>query len=146
MKNLIVVLLLMIHMNQIEADTVSQFRWLEGTWERMDMKAGRTGLEIWEWQESQLIGKGISMEAGDTTFVENLRIESVDGQFIYQAAVLHNEKPTIFMVVEIRPNYFRCENLNHDFPKVIAYTRTGDKLDAVISGNGKSIAFSFMKK
>jgi hypothetical protein len=126
--------------------TIDQLKWLEGTWTRTNSKAGQSGLEMWKKvSPTELSGRGITMHGSDTAFVEKLRIVARDGNLFYVADVPENQKPVYFRVTEIKQNSFTCENPEHDFPKKIAYCLKGNKLQAIISGNGKSMEFLFEK-
>ncbi len=132
--------------NQATYSTVDHLKWLEGTWTRTNSKAGQSGLEIWKKMSStELSGRGIAMRGSDTTFVEKLSIIVLDGNLFYVADVPENQKPVFFRLTELKQNSFTCENPEHDFPKKIAYSLKGNKLHAIISGDGKPIEFFFEK-
>jgi hypothetical protein len=144
MKNILLLMVLLIQ-SSAELGGLDELNWLVGTWERTDIKPGKQGFEVWELEDSNLTGRGISMKGADTTFVEILKIESIEGQLFYVAEVPQNPNPTPFKIVDLRANYFKCENPAHDFPEVITYERKGDELQAIISGDGQSMSFSFQK-
>lgn len=125
---------------------LSQFDWLAGKWKRTGMSPGKEAYEVWVKGEDQLMGQGISMKDGDTTFVEKLRIKQMEGEIYYVADVPQNPEPTLFKVTEIREGYFRCTNPQHDFPKEITYELKEEQLTATISGDGKSIPFVFTRR
>jgi len=130
--------------NQTTYSTVEQLKWLEGTWTRTNSKVGQSGFEMWKRMSStELSGRGVTMHGSDTAFVEKLRIIVRDGNLFYVADVPENQEPVFFRLTEIKQNSFTCENPNHDFPKKIAYSLQGNKLHATVSGNGKSMEFSF---
>lgn len=130
---------------QSQPDT-SALDWLEGSWKRTDTKPGKEGYEIWTMNDGKLNGRGISLQNGDTTFVEKLSIRFQDGVLYYVAEVPQNPEPTLFKIVEFSDNFFKSENPEHDFPKEITYQRTGDQLVATISADGNGITFTFQKK
>ena len=121
--------------------------WLEGTWNRTDLKPGSSGHERWlklsatAWQ-----GFGVTMKGKDTAFVEKLKLIVKNGNIYYAADVAENKETVYFKLTEITENGFVCENPKHDFPKKISYQKDGNKLKATISGNGKSIDYLFEKK
>lgn len=132
--------------NQTTYSTIDQLKWLEGTWTRTNSKAGQSGIEMWKKMSStELSGRGITMHGSDTAFVEKLGIVVRDGDLFYVADVPENQQPVYFRLTEIKQNSFTCENPKHDFPKKIAYILKGNKLHAIISGDGKSIEFFFEK-
>ncbi len=133
--------------SQVTDADFAKLNWLEGVWTRLDTKPGRSGTERWvkistnEWQ-----GYGVNMKGADTTFMEKLKIISKEGSVYYVADVPENREPVLFLFTAITDHHFICENQQHDFPKKITYEKEGNKLKAMISGNGKSIAYLFEKK
>ena len=132
--------------NQTTYSTIDQLKWLEGTWTRTNSKAGQSGFEMWKRMSStELSGRGVTMHGSDTAFVEKLGIIVRDGDLFYVADVPENKQPVYFRLTEIKQNSFTCENPEHDFPKKIAYSLKGNKLHAIISGDGESMEFFFEK-
>ena len=122
------------------------FKWLEGTWERQNTKLGSTAFEIWEMTVEGLKGKGLTMRGTDTVFIEKLSFATRDNKLFYVAEVKHNAEPTYFEITSWSKSGFVCENPTHDFPKKIVYALDGSTLTATISGNGKEIPFTFVRK
>lgn len=120
--------------------------WLEGTWNRTNVKTRRTVSERWEkTDQGDFRGWGVSMNGQDTSFVEKLTIITKDNEVYYVADVPENKELTYFRFIELTATGFVCENPEHDFPKKISYQLNGTKLKATISGNGKSIDYFFEK-
>jgi hypothetical protein len=149
MKKLLVIGLLVIMQTsyaQVSSD-LKKISWLEGKWERTNTKPGKKGFEVWtkvsstEWR-----GNGVNLSGTDTTFVEKLKLVVKDGTPYYVADVPENQKQVFFKFTEFTDNGFVCENPQHDFPKKISYQREGDKLKAIISGDGKSIEYHFVRR
>lgn len=128
-----------------DQDGLKKLAWLEGTWNRTNVKPGRSAHERWERKGDGMQGWGVSMNGTDTSFVEKLKIVTKDGELHYVADVPENQMPVYFKLITITETGFVCENQQHDFPKVISYQREGSKLKATISGNGKAIDFLFEK-
>ncbi len=128
-----------------ETVRIEKLSWLEGTWNRTNVKPGRSGHERWERKSDMMQGWGVSMNGVDTSFVEKIKILSKDGELYYLADVPENQQPVHFKLTTITDTSFVCENQDHDFPKVISYQREGTNLKAIISGNGKAIDFYFEK-
>lgn len=128
-------------------ENLKKLNWLEGEWERKDMKPNRSGSERWtktsstEWQ-----GWGVSMRGKDTAIVEKLRIIAKDNLIFYVADVKGNKDVVYFQFVSLDDDHFVCENPDHDFPKRIEYHRKGNQLQASVSGDGKTIPYLFEKK
>jgi hypothetical protein len=122
----------------------SKLDWLAGRWYRTNAKIGRTGYEVWKKNsDKEWIGKGIAMKGTDTLFVEKLKLVSKDGNIYYVADVPQNKSEVLFKFTELNDHGFVCENPQHDFPKKIAYTLEGNKLKAIISGDGKVMEYLF---
>ena len=86
------------------------------------------------------------MKGNDTSFVEKTKLV-IRGNTIYYVADVPGNKQLIYFKLTAITNYsFTCENLKHDFPKKIRYTKDGFVLKATISGNGKSIEYLFERK
>jgi len=133
----------------LTSETTSNFKkleWLVGTWNRTNIKPGKSSFERWEKKsEFELRGIGVTMNGNDTAFVEKITILIKDNSIYYVADVPENEKPVYFKLVEISNTGFVCENPEHDFPKKISYQVNGIDLKAQISGDGKSIDYLFKK-
>jgi hypothetical protein len=124
-----------------------KFDWLEGTWNRTDVKPGHSEHERWEkLSDTEWQGFGVTMKGKDTAFVEKLKLVIKDDNIYYAADVAENKGIVYFKLTEIAQDSFVCENPEHDFPKKIAYQKDGSKIKATISGNGKSIDYWFEKK
>lgn len=125
----------------------SKLSWLEGTWTRTNAKPGRSGTERWiKGNGKELVGWGVSMKGTDTSFVEKLKIVAQSGAIYYVSDVPENPKPVNFRITSIDETGFVCENQTHDFPKKISYRRDGNKVTAVISGDGKEIEYLFERR
>ncbi len=130
-----------------QTENFKKLSWLVGTWNRINVKLGRSALERWKQTSTyELRGFGISLQGKDTTFIEKLRIIIKDNKIVYVADVPENQKPVYFKLTEITEFGFICENPDHDFPKKISYQLEGKKLKAQISGDGKVIDFLFERE
>ena len=129
-------------------DPLDQFAWLEGTW----AKEGES-VEIWKRQpDGSYLGKGGSIEAGDTVYFETLEIRIQEGDIYYLPDVDHNQGPVPFKLTHHDLNTWTFENPEHDFPTLIRYTfEPPNLLKAAIEGPGevagdtKAIDFWFEK-
>jgi len=132
-----------------QAPTAADFGkldWLQGTWNRTNLKPGRSGHERWvklsptAWQ-----GFGITMRGNDTAFVEKLQLVTKDGNIYYVADVPGNKGAVYFKFTAISANGFTCENPEHDFPKKISYQKEGNMIKARIEGDGKAMDYEFTR-
>lgn len=117
--------------------------WLLGHWNRTGLPEGQTGYEHWQADGAGYVGVGGKLRNGQIVFEEKLRIELEGGVMFYIADVAENAAPVRFRRVEQSDSSVAFENPQHDFPKRIAYTRHGDQLEAVTSGDGREITFRF---
>jgi hypothetical protein len=146
MTRILTILTIATALNVQAQHSLKDIAWLEGEWSRLNMKSGRTGHERWyKTSDSELIGFGVTLQGGDTVFVEKLRIILKEATLHYVADVPENKEPILFKFTDVSASGFICENPAHDFPKRIAYSLEGDKLKATISGGGKSIDYWFVR-
>jgi len=130
-----------------ESADFKKLEWLKGDWSRTNTKPGRTGGETWIQKSStEMVGWGFTLKGSDTVATEKFKLVVKDHDIFYVADVPENKGPVYFKLTLITDDEFACENPDHDFPKKIAYRKLGDKLVATISGNGKSIDFTFQRK
>ena len=126
-------------LNCISANSASVFeniKWLLGTWE---MRTPNGSIyETWVLKDSfEMSGKSYTIKGSDTLVIETVRITEKNGRILYIPSVSdqNNGDAVIFESSFISRSKFIVENLEHDFPQVISYTRTGlDELVAEISG------------
>lgn len=123
-----------------------KLEWLIGNWGRTDVKPGKTATENWVKAGAyEFKGTGVVLKGKDTVFVETLKLIMKDDDVYYVADVKENKGLVYFKLTTISSGGFVCENAEHDFPKRISYQLSGKDLKATISGNGKSIDYSFVK-
>lgn len=153
MKKLyLTVSMLMLLIQSVSAQTfdeksISALRWLEGKWERVMNNPNQSGFEEWKHRDGVLKGLGVTIQKSDTVFVEKLSIEIKNYDLYYVADVGPNVEPTYFKITEISETGFVSENPDHDFPKKIEYKLSGDgELNVTISGDGRSVPFTFHKQ
>lgn len=121
------------------SEEIRSLSWLQGSWENED----KTSIETWAIQENQLIGNVYSIK--ENKIIETLSIENISGKLRYNARVLaQNDGKTIsFDQKDISSNSVSFYNQNHDYPNIISYNKTTDKvLSVTISGNNGKI-FSY---
>jgi hypothetical protein len=126
---------------------ISNFTWLTGKWKKVSLNKKKETYEKWSYdnQNDHLIGKGFTLVNNDTVFSEDLKIFQEDKKMYYSAELNKNKKPVLFRIKKTEENLFVSENLEHDFPKRIAYQLRNDTLIAVISDDNKSIPFRFIR-
>lgn len=121
------------------------FDWLSGDWERVNGEAGKQTLEQWTKVNSkEYHGYGFTLQNSDTIWREDIKLIYRDSVWNFEVSGTGEDRATIFRLHNIEPDRFDSENPENEFPKVISYYRDGNKLNAVISGNGMEIPFEFL--
>lgn len=147
---LIIAILLLANTSNAQESNKQKFKklaWLTGTWNRTNAGAGKSGYETWsKVSDVKLSGKGVSLEGKKVVFVENLEFIAVGNDIFYTVVVTGEKKPVYFKLTALSNDGFTCENPQHDFPKKITYQRSGNTAKAVISGNGQSVDYIFVRK
>lgn len=119
--------------------------WLIGSWKRET----NHGMMVEKWTKvSDLTfeGESFTIQNGDTTFAEYLRLLQFGKEVFYTPKVTHNKYPVPFKLIKADKNGFTFEHSEHDFPQRIIYKQKKDgSLHARIEGtrNGKESAVDF---
>jgi hypothetical protein len=118
------------------ATSVRKAEWLIGTWEN---KTSRGSIfETWtKVSEEELAGKSYILKEKDTIVFESIRLVQLQNGLFYIPTVKNQNDglPVRFSLKTISDTGLVFENLQHDFPQVISYTRiNADSLVAEISG------------
>ena len=147
---LVISLLFLIHITNAQESNKQKFKkleWLAGKWVRTNSGAGQSGYETWEnVSDLKLSGQGVTLKGKEVIFSENLEVIEKGNDIFYVVTASGEKESVYFRLTEINDNGFTCENPKHDFPKKITYTRNGNHVKAVISGNGKSVDFVFVRQ
>lgn len=133
-----------------QANDLFKAEWLIGTWEN---KTSRGSIyETWNKTNNHAFsGKSYSVKEKDTIVFESIRlVQEQDGLFYIPKVKNQNDGlPVLFAAKAITDNLLVFENLRHDFPQIISYTKiTADSLLAEISGtrNGQERKQTFPMK
>lgn len=148
--SLLIPLLLWIYTGNAQESNKQKFKkleWLTGKWNRTNSNAGHSGYETWDKiSDLKLSGKGVTLKSNEVIFMEELEL-TVKGTDIFYVVTLPGEsKPVYFKLTKLNHHGFTCENPTHDFPKKITYKRSGNHVKAVISGDGKSVDYIFVRE
>ncbi len=128
---------------------IAQFKWLEGKW--TGTEGDMETFEIWQPIKGNIIkGAGGVFSGEDTLFAENIKIEIIDGELFYVAAVPGNPAPVSFKLVKSENNSTVFENLKNDFPQRVFYTKNADgslnaRIEGLRSGKESKQEFTFKK-
>ena len=121
--------------------TLSKAAWLIGTWENKTSRG--TIYETWKKNgKDEFSGKSYIIKEKDTITFETIRlVQTQSGVFYIPVVKDQNDgQPVKFEGKMLSDSQLVFENLQHDFPQVITYTKINkDSLVATISGikNGK---------
>lgn len=128
-------------------DRFKEVRFLEGTW-KMEKKQD---YETWKVSgDTAFFGSSYTVKGKKYSYSEHLSMTEVNGEIVYTATVLNQNggKPVAFTLNRNVKDKVSFENLTHDFPKKIQYT----KIDAntifveVLGDNGKGFSYKMMKQ
>jgi hypothetical protein len=99
--------------------------WLAGSW-RME-KAGRVVEEIWMAPSGGvMLGLSRTVVKGRVTEYEFMQIREGPGGELFFVAAPSGQKEAAFQLLSLADNSVIFENLQHDFPQRILYTRGAD--------------------
>jgi hypothetical protein len=118
---------------------LAPYQQLVGAWVDNTSNARLRYFESWQAQgDSLLLGKGFVLAKQDTVFIEDLKLELMDGNVLYSARIdtQNNGAWVPFTAQPSGQDSLVFENPGHDFPQCITYVK--DSLgawDVAVSGN-----------
>jgi hypothetical protein len=123
--------------------SVSDVGWMAGCWDLT--RDNRHVTEYWTAVEGgTMLGLSRTVVAGKTTEWEFLMIRGGPKGLQYVARP-SGQAEAVFTAATASPTEVRFENPAHDFPKTIAYRRSGDSMVASVEGsmNGQTRRIDF---
>lgn len=116
-------------------DATTSVAWLAGCWEARD--GARTTFEMWSPpQGGLLVGAGRTVVGTQARAHEHLRLHSAGDTLIY-TALPSGQAEAQFRSTVVTDSSFTVENLGHDFPQRLVYTRAGaDSITVRVEGPG----------
>jgi hypothetical protein len=128
-------------------EKIDQIAWLQGCWQ-LD-SGGRVVEEQWMAPRGGvMLGMGRTVRDGKLVEYESVVLREQDGRMAYEAHP-SGQPPAVFTSQTIGESTVVFENLAHEFPQRVGYTRDGESLLAWIEGtaNGKSrrVDFSYRR-
>ena len=151
MKTLLTLGMLLVFSSFVSEDHIKDplrgLGFLEGTWKREN----KENYENWKViNGAQLEGSAYQMKAGQKLTKEYFSIKARSGKIVYQAIVpdQNNGKAIDFELNESLKNKYSFENLSHDFPKKIQYTKLNDTtiFVEVLGEQDKGFSYKMMKR
>lgn len=131
--------------DQVEAVEVTEnFNFLIGDWKRTNDDEGKITYEHWNKKAQFYGGTGYTMQGADTIWQEEMILFENMQDWYLSITGTHDTTSTNFLVTEIKDGYFKCQNPDNEFPKVIEYSAGDNQLNAAVSAGKDTISFSFM--
>ena len=122
------------------------FDWLLGNWVRTNNEEGKITYESWEKINVQSYkGIGYTIQKQDTISMEDMWINKSGDIWQLEVLAPGETSITVFKITDHKEKHFIAENQENEFPKKIAYNRSGDILKAIVSNPDFEILFDFMK-
>lgn len=118
----------------LPAQQVTTLAWMAGCWRQLE--AGVSVEEVWLAPAGgTMIGISRTIEGDSTRSTEHMTIRvSPRGGLLYEAAP-SGQEPGAFLATAAGDSAVVFENLTHDYPQQVRYTRVGgDSLLAILSG------------
>ena len=113
-------------------------------WKRINEKEDRETFEIWEKKSnSEYYGIGFTMQNNDTLKQEKIKIIKIDKNWVLEVQPQDEPEPITFNMTSYNEQEFICENKELDFPKLIKYWKSGNNINALVSGDDLEISFEF---
>ena len=110
---------------QAKESKLDQLKWLEGAWTLES--DGAVVEEHWIAPRGGLmLGCGRTLAQDKAVFFEFMRIEERPAGVYYVAHPAAHSPGTDFMLTTFEKDSWTFENPDHDFPRVIRYTRKGE--------------------
>jgi hypothetical protein len=141
-KSFLVVLLISVTISVGFAQSLPEF--LPGTWKIENSET----YEHWDIiNENHFKGISYKMTTGKMIITEYLDIKKTDGEIVYTATVLGQNKGKGIDFKLIRSDgLFSFENPAHDFPKFIRYEHISEyKMSATVGTNENNFTLNFEK-
>lgn len=126
-----------------DCSTLEPAAWLLGTWtatsgkERLTEDWRRAGDATFEGE-----GSTWSIESGERTGSESLRLAAMSSGVYYIAKVAHNPLPVPFALTSCTAGILVFENPAHDFPRRLEYTYVAPDRMTVRVSDGLAKAFT----
>jgi len=147
MKTLITLGILLTFSSFIAKDKLNGLGFLAGTWKTEN----KENYESWKGINNSLLeGTAYKMKDGQKVTTEYFSIKARSGKIVYQATVpdQNNGKTIDFELNKNLKNKYSFENLSHDFPKKVQYTKLNDTtiFVEVLGENDKGFSYKMMKR
>ncbi len=146
MKSLSTLFAIFLLFNLTQNTGIKDLNFLAGKWK----VENKENYETWAIKEKGILeGKAYKIRNGNTQVDEYLTIKITGEKVIYTAKVVNqnNGEPVEFVLNKTVKDKFSFENLAHDFPKKIQYTKQNDTtlFVSVLGKDDKGFAYNLIK-
>lgn len=122
------------------------FEWLLGNWQRVNTEDSNLTYESWKKiNDSEYEGVGFTLRNNDTISKELMKITESNGSWNLLVKMKGEIDFTRFYISDIQLDRFEAKNDTLDFPKVIQYWKSKERLNALVAADSLKLAFEFMK-
>lgn len=147
MKTIIGLLTIFTLFSFSEKQEAPKLSFLEGLWK----SEAQGNYETWQVvNDNELKGSSYQMKNGKKITSEYLSIKTEGGKTTYTAIVIgqNNGLPVDFVLNTAVKGKLSFENLNHDFPKKIQYTKLDDRtfFVEVLGDNDQGFSYRMVKQ
>jgi K+/H+ antiporter YhaU regulatory subunit KhtT len=139
--------ILVLFIATFQTSQIDDLQFLAGTWK----VANKENYETWVLKEKgQLEGSSYKIRNNNKQVDEYLSIKNTGEKIIYTARVLNqnNAQPVEFTLNKMVKGRLSFENMAHDFPQKIQYTKLNDTtvFVAVLGDNGKGFSYKMTRQ
>jgi phosphoribosylamine-glycine ligase len=139
--------MLLLFIATFQTSKIDDLQFLAGTWK----VANKENYETWVVKEKGLLeGNSYKIRNNNKQVDEYLSIQAKGEKIIYTARVLNqnNAQPVEFTLNKMVKDKLSFENIAHDFPKKIQYTKLNDTtiFVAVLGDNDKGFSYQMTRQ
>jgi K+/H+ antiporter YhaU regulatory subunit KhtT len=139
--------ILLLFIATFQTSQIDDLQFLAGTWK----VANKENYETWVLKEKgQLEGSSYKIRNNNKQVDEYLSIKNTGEKIIYTARVLNqnNAQTVEFTLNKMVKGRLSFENMAHDFPQKIQYTKLNDTtvFVAVLGDNGKGFSYKMTRQ
>ena len=132
-----------------EVETIQNFEWLLGTWQRTNEAEGKQTYENWHKKSAtEYVGLGFTIKNKDTLSSEKMQLIKTSNEWNLVVSVVgkgDDTSATTFKMIKKGKESFTCENKEIDFPNTIHYEKNNKNIKALIRGGDMEILFEFKR-
>ena len=125
---------------------IENFDWLIGDWEEVNEKDGKRTFEKWhKISDTEYAGIDFVMQNEDTLRLEKIQLIHTNGKWNMNIKVPEEKEAIVFKMIHHSESEFTCESTEVDFPSIIKFWKSGDRINASVSNAEMETPFEFKK-